>query len=634
MRTLALSFFLFLLAACGESEPAPNAAPVVVLPTPAAAVHAPLAAPPATALEWRWLHPRPRAMPRWNDIDAGFGQAVMVGPGGYAALLSDAGMRRWPTGTEQTLHGVALLAQDVGFAVGEGGTLVALLASGARALSLGTEATLRAIASYGPTEAVVVGDGGALYRLEHLAPRALTLPAAAEGLALFGVHLVEEGRSGRVVGRDGLILRLDGDEVTTERAPRGPSLRAITRCARAGWVAVGDAGLVVHVRDGNWERVPTQDGAPLTDVGCFDGFAIASTARGGALLIDGLSAVAVAGRDELAFRGVSARPASDRVWFAGDAGRIAYFEGDHLVSLTEGTAAVLTGAAELAGELVAVGYWGVVLRLREGRFESLESPSQAGLAGVAAIGPGELVAVGEAGTMLSISHRGVAPVLGSEGATEVSLHAVLGDVSGSFVAVGDGGTIVRGQPGSVRAERLFLPELASDAPRPTLYAIGGSVDGLVAAGAGGALLRLGAAGAPATRLASCTDVALRAVMVERDAILAAGEDGTIVRVVGGECARERSAPGEGTLFALGRDPEGRPLAAGEHGRVLVRSDTGEWRELELDVGGHALRAATRDARGTYLLGSGGTILRHARVDGQVEGAGDSPAPRTPAGAAG
>jgi hypothetical protein len=94
---------------------------------------------------------------------------------------------------------------------------------------------------------------------------------------------------------------------------------------------------------------------------------------------------------------------------------------------------------------------------------------------------------------------------------------------------------------------------------------------------------------------------------------AVGEHGAVVRIEGDACVVEHE--GGPTLNAVGLGPTGQPLAVGDEGVSLVRSDEGTWSASDLDVGRVSLRGLERIERYVYVVGTGGTILRHIVADG-------------------
>ncbi|MBX7191057.1 MAG: hypothetical protein K1X94_03315, partial [Sandaracinaceae bacterium] len=150
-----------------------------------------------------------------------------------------------------------------------------------------------------------------------------------------------------------------------------------------------------------------------------------------------------------------------------------------------------------------------------------------------------------------------------------------------------------------------------------LAAVTGTPSDALAVGDRGAIVHLGDGGA---RVIDCgLEWALRAVVRESPTgpAFAAGEAGAIVRIdPDGTCATEHYAAGTPMLNGIGRGPDGHLLAVGDMGSAFTRNDDGTWAPLDLDVGPVSLRAVRSIDRWVFVVGAGGVILRHIRVDGQ------------------
>ncbi len=112
---------------------------------------------------------------------------------------------------------------------------------------------------------------------------------------------------------------------------------------------------------------------------------------------------------------------------------------------------------------------------------------------------------------------------------------------------------------------------------------------------------------------------LRDVMVQGEAAderyWAVGDGGRILRIDGEGCVVEReAAEDEKVLYAVELGPDGKPFAVGEDGVALERSEEGEWAPVELSVGGLELRGLHRTDHDVYLVGAGGLVMRHRRLD--------------------
>jgi hypothetical protein len=589
-----------------EPEPAPDPADApVALPVPTEPDIAPLTTPPPTTLGWRFVHPRPRAMPSWRAVAVGgAGLVGVVGNRGQAGRFTEGRLVRWPTATTEDLHAIVWGSADAAWVVGDRGVLRRLDGSQAHVVPSGTEAALRDVVVVSPTELVVVGDAGTYLRVIG---QRVTPVATGIDQTLFGAH----ARDGVVyaVGQGGLIVRVTGDRVVTERPPGSSTLRAVGGCPRGDLYAVGDDGHVMR-RDpaGVWRRLNGTGREGFTGITCDEGRAAASGTGGGVLLLAGERSVRLDSGTDQPFRDIAGMDGA-ATWVVGDAGRLALMASDHLILLTEGTSHTLRSAASLAGRLVVVGEWGTLLREGDDKFTEGESGTDAALAGIAAYQDDLLVAVGDQGVMLGIGWSSVREL---ESPTEQPLRAIIAS-EGWLTAVGAGGTVVRGPLEGLRTETLE--------GAPTLWGISGTADDALAVGDDGAVVRLTRLTTGRLPCAAASGLRLRAVHKGERVSFAVGVGGAIVRIEGDECFVEQAPVTErGALFAVGLDDEGRVFAAGEGGIAFVRANDGSWSELDLsvDVGVYGLLRTDRDV---WLLGASGAILRHPRTDtgGQAPG---------------
>ncbi len=543
---------------------------------------------------WTWVNPLPRWMPTWYALDAtGRGARVMiVGHRGAAVRYEASALTIVPTGTEATLRGVAWIGADEAIAVGDDGAIVRLLASGPPAAIEGVEATLRAIAATGEGEAIAAGDAGSLLRIRDGAVHALAAGTDAPLLGAFA-----RGDSAFVVG-EGVILRVAGDEVEPEPAPVESLLRAVGGCTSGSVYAVGDEGVILRrLPDGTWRRLATHTREAFTGVACDHGRVAAVAADGRVLLLSGDESLALPSGFDGPWHAVDGADDGPS-WVVGAGGRLATIEEDHVRTRTAGPAVPIRALGALGGALVAVGEWGRIVRQSESGLAEAESPTESGLASLVQVDDSRLYAVGDFGALVDIRHDRAA-LVGTP--TQSSLRDAVGDAE-VLLVVGSGGTILRGPPSALVAT---IVRDAGD-----LWAVTGTPAGALAVGEGGLVLRLDGEGS--TRVECDTQVTLRDVSQTPAGTFAVGDDGTILRIDASACAVERR---EGpTLHALGVGPEGRPIAAGDDGVVLERTDEG-WTRVGVDVLGASIRAIWRSDRSVYLAGTGGVIVRHVIVDG-------------------
>ena len=608
---VAFGALLAALGGSGEeapSDPAPAPAPPpvrVALPRPQPPVPVPLHTPEPNALGWRWMNPVPMALPTFHDVDvAGADAVVMVGRDGSAARFANGSLARWDTGTEETLRGVAWIGPAQAIAVGDGGTLRALLMTGPQTIESGTSEDLRDVVPTGTLDAFIVGDGGTLLELRNLVP--LSWPTGREE-NLFAAAL--RGETLYAVGQGGLVISVDTDSrsVTVEREG-GANLRGIGGCAGGDLYAAGDGG-ALHRRsaEGTWRRVPVETRENLGRIGCDRRRAVVAGQDGGAYVVSGDRYVRLASGSTRGCRSASGAAGDDgEAWLVGEGGQLARVADDRLQLLTVGHTGALVAGASLGGVPFAVGRWGAVLRLGAGRFEAHASPTDAGLSGVAALGDGRLLAVGDADALVLLRYDG-SELLRAPPGPAVSWKDVVA-ASGLVLAVGSEGATLKGAPEALVRSRVD--------GAGTLRAVAGSPARAVAVGDAGLVVRFGLTGSLVPERCGSED--LHDVTWDGEGpAFAVGAGGRIVRLDDLEgslaCVEERPAEGP-ALHAVGpgwdRD---RLLALGEDGLALTRRDGGAWEAVDLDAAGFDLFGIQRNARDVLVLGAGGVVLRHARV---------------------
>ncbi|MBX3245575.1 MAG: serine/threonine protein kinase [Myxococcales bacterium] len=584
-------------AEAGGATPAAGA-----LPEPREPLVQPLRVPEGASLAWRWINPLPRAMPAWNDVAvsapalASSGEAVtqplvaFVGRGGRAGRLEGGALRLWATGVDADLHGVTWVGPAQAIAVGDGGTVVALLLSGPRALASGVEVTLRDVAARGPIDVVAVGDDGTLLRMPNLMPEVVPTGRHEH---LFGVHL--DGDAILAVGAHGLVLRVEGDAVTIEREEGAP-LRAVGGCGDAIYAVGDEVVLRREVREGRarWRELGGIPRERWFGIACDGDRVVASGHRGGVLVLVGDRGVRFDSGSERVLRGIGSVRGGP-TWVVGDGGFLGAVERDRMRILTAGHTGGLFDVATLAGTLVAVGANGGLLRERDRRLVVEPRPTDAALAGLAALEDDRLVAVGDHGTLVEIGYDTTRVI---EGPDAFWRDVVAAD--GVMLAVGTRGAIGHGPPGTLAGRTA--------AGEPNLWAVAGTPSDAIAVGEGGVVL--GLRNGATTRLPGCGTTTLRAVHRAGDVAWIAGDEGRVYRHAEGSCALERE--GGPTLHGIGPGPNGGVLAVGAEGAAYERGEDGEWSQLDLDTE-LELRAVHATDRDVYVAGAGGLLLRHARL---------------------
>jgi len=576
-------------------EPDPEPPPAASLPEPGNPVAQPLRAPESNELTWRWMNPLPKAMPTWIDVDVGgVGLVALCGRGGKAAKLVGTNLQWWPTTTEADLNAIAWIGPVQAMAVGDGGAVQVLLATGPRALDVGTEVDLRDVVARGTTDALLVGDEGTVISLRALQPHPVSTGRSEH---LFGAHVA--GEVAWAVGQRGVVLRVEGDEVSVEREPRGGNLRAVGGCPERDLYAVGDGGTVMRRVDDRWQTVADTPNENWTDVACDgEGRAVVSGSRGGVLLLAGSRFVRLDSGSDNALRGAgSADPGG--TWVAGDNGRLAQVDGGHLRLLTAGHTGAVFDVDALGGALVAVGQYGALLRHRDRRFVTDASGTDAALAALAQLRDDALVAVGDVGTVVEITWDSARVLETPEDPRPGWRDVVAGN--GELLAVGTEGRLLRGAPGA------FTITQVDDVG--ALWAVAGTPDDAIVVGED-AVLRVD--GASVSRV-GC-EGSWRGVTRGEEGTWLVGEGGRVARLSeDGACSTEHE-DGE-TLHAIGPGPNGRLLAVGEDGYAIERGEDGAWADFEIPSGDFDLRGIYRTDRDVYVVGVGGVILRHPRLDG-------------------
>lgn len=579
-----------------EREPsAEGEPPMAALPTPRAPRAQPMVAMGESGIGWSWVNPIPRAMPTWYALDvAGGGDpVVIVGRGGAAVRYEQGELFAWSTGTERDLRGVTWTGAREAIAVGEGGVIVRLTATGPRSLEAGTTATLRDAVALSATDVLVVGDAGTVLRLRGERVSAVDVGEGADLLAAF-VH----GERTFVVGARGTVLRLEGSSVARERSGVSSSLRAVGGCPGGTVYAAGDEGtLLRRLRGGSWQRLRVFGREAFTAVSCDHGRVAATRRDGGVLLVHGERSEELPSGFESPWYALGGGLRGS-TWMAGAGGRLATIEADHVRTRTAGPTVPIRALGSMGGALVAAGEWGRILRERERGLEQVDSPTDAGLAGLVQLGEGHLLAVGDFGAMVDVQHDRAVLV---ESPTQVSLRAGVAQ-GDELLVVGAQGHVLRGALGVLRVSVV--------AGAGDLWAVGGSPRDAVVVGEGGLVLRV--RDGASTRVPCAGEGTLRAVARTPEGTWAAGDRGRVVRIEAGGCVEEH---GEGpTLHALGVGPHGRLLSAGDDGTVLARGPGGRWTPEAVDVGGASIRVIWRSDRHVYLGGSEGVLVRHPRMD--------------------
>jgi serine/threonine-protein kinase len=570
------------------------------LPEPRPLETRPLVAVASDGIGWSWVNPLPRAMPTWYDVAvAGPGLVAMAGHAGQAARYQADGMFLWPTGTEETLHGIEWYGSREAIVVGNAGTIIVLRLEGdPEVVPSGTNENLRDVVAVSPTEAWIVGDSGTLLRMNAYEVSRVSAGTDADLLDTFVA-----GDVIWVAGDGGTLLKIDNGVVSRVTSGTDRTLRAVGGCPGGELYAAGEDGKLIRLRDeSRWASVAHDSTESYSSIGCDGERVVVTGMRGGVLLASrGETVTLETGTDRALHAVASARGAP--TWVVGDGGRLFHVLEDHLRSLTDGPTAPLWDLSDIGGALVAVGEWGRIVRQREEGFRlDAESPTDAALASLTSLGRGRLLAVGDLGALVLIRHDG-AQLLTSP--TDASYRDVVSDGE-AILAVGTSGAILRGAVGA------FLPSRVPEAG--DLWAVTGKPSDALVVGDDGLVLRVDEE--RSVRLPCDVDASLRGVMRTEEGSWAVGVGGTIVRLEDGGCVVEaRTQEAAPTLNDIGPGVHGRPMAVGNLGVAVERTADGRWERSALAVGRANLRAIHRDERNVYVVGAGGVIVRHILLDG-------------------
>ncbi len=572
----------------------------VSLPDPAAMEAAPLTAAGGDGIGWSWVNPLPRAMPTWYDVAvAGPNLVAMVGHAGQAARYQPDGMFLWATDTTETLHGVTWYGAREAIAVGNAGTVRVLRLDGEpMSIDAGTAEDLRDVVAVSPTRAWIVGDGGTLLSLNAYDVARVT---SGTDVDLLGAFVA--GDEVWVVGEGGAMLHIVGDDVRSVTSGTDRTLRAIGGCPGGELYAAGEDGKLIRLRDEErWSTVRVQSNEAFTSIACDRRRVVVTGSRGGVLLVAGGETVRLdSGTDRALHAVASARGAP--TWIVGDGGRLMHVMEDHLRTLTDGPTAPLWDISDIAGALVAVGEWGRIVRQHEEGFRlDEESPTDAALAALAHLGRSRLFAVGDLGALVLIRHDGAELVTSP---TDTSYRDVVSDGE-EILAIGTAGGVLRGSIGAL------VPSRVPDAG--DLWGLDGKPDDAIAVGDDGLVLRIDAN--HSSRVPCDVSASLHGVMRSAEGTWAVGTGGTIVRIEEGGCVVEAGTQeGAPTLNDVAPGVHGHPMAVGNLGVAIERTEDGRWQSAGLAVGRGNLRAIHRDERDVYVVGAGGIIVRHVLLDG-------------------
>ena len=481
-----------------------------------------------------------------------------AGTDGVIIVTRDGGVTwtRMTTGTTANFTGIwGSSATDV-FAVGGQGTIVHWDGFTWRRQASPTDDALLDLTGFGPDRVYAVGVDAAL---AYDGTKWTMMPgdlSAAELWSIWGPSPAEMF----AVGQNGVAIRWDGARWNRMTTPTAFVLFGLWGTASNDVFAVGIRGTVLHYDGTSWNPTPVPSQA--------DFFAIAGTSRSNIMVVGNGGAV-------MSHNGVSWTMAPQAasvenlraVWFdqAGTA-RIAGWSGTVIERGPSGWRNLVTAPILLAsavggdGATYTVGAGGVVFRQRGGggRPEFVPVPTRRDLYGIARLASGELVIVGDGGTIL-ITTDGVhwrddgSPV-------RVLLRSIWADRTdpNAVYVVGDRGTVLRRTGG----QWVTLP---SPTTRFLRHVFGTGPDDVLAVGDSGTVIR--SEGRAWSLMTTPVTTRLRGVWgTAADDLMAVGELGTTIRFDGrtwysipsGTTKELRAVAGTGPtdLYAVGESGTG------------------------------------------------------------------------------
>lgn len=582
-----------------EPRPETSRAPRVALPRPMPAEERLAFAPVTLEGGFRFVNPLPRVLPSFLGVAVAGEALLMVGRDDAAFGIVDRAITRIPLGVEGPFHAVVGASDSTFVAVGARGRIVVVEAGHGAPLVSGVEADLRDVVALGAGEYVVVGDRGTFLTI-----RGRSVSRVDTGVDEDLVAVATAGSEVLAVGEGGVALRWDRSSLRREASGSSRTLRGVAMCADAGTYAVGDEGTVMRRSvdaggEASWTPVANRSREMLHDVACDGARVVAAGAQGGVLVIGGLSSIRLDSGERRSLQAIAATPGRPPV-AVGQGGFVVGVGPDRIVRMTGGHSRALFDVALVSGALIAVGAEGTALRERETRFEVMQVPIGSGLSALANLTPDAAVAVGDLGAILEVTYQGVR---GMVSPTDANLRGVVTG-GGELLAVGTGGTLVRGHEGAF--QRILAPVEAD------LRAVVGTPDDALVVGDAGTVLRV--RGGDVDRIDCGVDEALHAaVRVDAD-FLVAGDDGLVLRVGDAGCSLVRR--GGPDLRAIGPDGNGALLMVGVDGAALKLAlplaPGAEAVAVKMDTAGHDLHAIRAFDRDVVLVGGGGVILRRPR----------------------
>jgi len=523
-----------------------------------------------------------------------------AGTDGVIIVTRDGGLTwtRMATGTTANFTGIwGSSATDV-FAVGGQGTIVHWDGVSWRRQSAPTDNALLDLTGFGPDQVYAVGVDAALAfdgTSWRMMPGDLS---AAELWSVWGPSPDEMF----AVGQNGVALRWDGVQWRRMTTPTPFVLFGLWGTASNDVYAVGIRSTVLHYDGASW--------TPITVPSKADFFAISGTSRHNIMMVGNGGAV-------VSHNGVSWTLAPQAasvenlraVWFdrsgtarvAGWSGTVIERGGGGWRNLV--TAPILLASAVGAdGATYLVGAGGAVLRQRGGRSELLAVPTRRDLYGIARLATGELVAVGDGGTILT-SVDGVRWTVGVAPVARL-LRSIWADPTDrdAVYVVGEAGVILR------RVGGQWI-SLASPTTRFLRHVFGTAPNDIVAVGDSGTVIRSDRDGW--STMATPVTARLRGVWgTAANDLMAVGELGTTIRFDGRTWYSIPSGTTKELRAVAGTSPTD-VYAVGESGTGL-RFDGSGWKPVALPRMAFFLGLSVGEAGTLTAVGTNRTVLRLTR----------------------
>jgi photosystem II stability/assembly factor-like uncharacterized protein len=524
-----------------------------------------------------------------------------AGTDGVVIVTRDGGATwsRMPTGTTATLTGIwGSSASDV-FAVGGEGTIIHWDGVSWERHPAPTTNALLDLTGFGPDQVVAVGVDVAL-RYDGTSWSAMPGDlAAAELWSVWGLTPADLF----AVGQNGVAVRWDGRQWRKMTTPTPYVLFGLWGTASNDVYAAGIRGTILHFDGTSWSPVPVPSKA--------DFFAISGTGKTNIMAVgntgtvinhNGISwtlAPQTASLENL--RAISFDPTGTA--------RVAGWSGT-VIERSPGTgwrnlvtASLLFGSTiGPDGAVYTVGAAGAVYRQQAGRSVPVPVPTRRDLYGIARLASGELVVVGDSGTILSSADG--SHWVGSSAPVPVLLRSIWADRidPNAVYVVGAGGTILR----RVGGEWLVQSSPTGHFLR---HVFGLSPNAVIAVGDSGTVIR--SEGGRWEAIETPVSQRLRGVWgTSADDLVAVGDLGTTLRYDGRIWYPLASGTTRELRSVAGTSPTD-IYAVGEVGTVL-RFDGSSWEPIPLSRTVLLLNLRAEPGGILTAVGSNRTTIRLSR----------------------